>query len=81
MWVRSQDGEILANCDSFKIIDISEYNNVENRNYAHILGHIPGESGYFKIGTYSIINVIRILNELQCRVENGETGVYQMPYE
>ena len=40
-------GEILADCDSFKIAD------VQNRTYVRIFGHLTGDQVYVDLGMYS----------------------------
>lgn len=77
MWIRSQDGTILIDCDSFAVEDHSGKYEVITLN---------GKSGIsISLGTYSTKEkALKVLDEIQnwIHYEADENGItYQMPQD
>ena len=75
MWIRSQDGTILMDCDSFAVEDHSGKYEVIT---------LSGKSGIsISLGTYSTKEkALKVLDQIQYNVELFEhelTMVFQMP--
>lgn len=74
MWIRSQDGTILMDCDSFA---------VEEHGVKYAVITLSGKSGIsISLGTYSTKEkVLRVLSDIQEWYECSYCETFQMPQD
>jgi hypothetical protein len=74
MWIRSQDGKILMDCDFFA---------VEEHGVKYAVITLSGKSGIsVSLGTYTTkYKALRVLDGIQNQIEYKNIEVHQMPQD